>query len=456
MASGIYLVIPPCIRYFLDVWAIIQPPSQETLEGQTMTTFQANKEIDEAKQRAALRKMQRLATVLLVGMAILFVIAFRLEKAYPIIGLVRAFSEAAIVGALADWFAVVALFRHPFNLPIPHTAIIQEHKDRFGKNLAIFIKNNFLARETLEERLRTIDMLAWLGEVFTNQEKVHKITEKSLEYLLLLVKQFDDREFQRFSAGFVLNNLQKIRVLPLIGDALTVMMKENKHQALLNEALVIAANILEENEGEIREKAKKDRPWYIPGFINEMIFKRMRDKLEGTLSDIQSDPEHDIRKRFDEVTAHFIDNLKHSEVFAEKANAMGNEFLANPAIKGYLENLWSDVKTKLMTDLMDPGSEARSHLEKGIHAIGKSLMENKPVRDGMNRWIYTSLADLAEEYVDSMISIISDTVKRWDAVKTSQTIEMYVGKDLQWIRINGTIVGGLVGLLIYTFSLVFK
>jgi len=234
------------------------------------------------------------------------------------------------------------------------------------------------------------------------------------------------------------------------------MTKENKHQTLLNEALVITANILEENKYMIREKARNDHPWYIPGFIDEMIFDRMLDKLEETLSDIQSDTEHEIRKRFDEVTAHFIDNLKHSGVFAEKVNAMGKEFLANPAIKEYFENLWSDIKTKLMADLMDSGSGARSHLEKGILAVGKSLMENQAVREGMNRWIYTSLVNFAEEYVDSIISIISDTVKRWDAVKTSQTIELYVGKDLQWIRINGTIVGGLVGLLIYAFSLLFK
>ncbi len=421
-----------------------------------MTTFQANKKIDEAKRRAALRNMKRLATLLFVGMAILFIISFRLEKIYPILGVVRAFSEAAMVGALADWFAVVALFRHPLNLPIPHTAIIQQHKDRFGENLAVFIKNNFLARETLEEKLRTTDMLAWLGEVFTNRQRVQKITEKSLEHLLLFVKQFDDREFKSFSTGLVLNNLQKIRVLPLIGDVLTVMTKENKHQVLLNEALVITGNILEENKDVIREKARETHLWYIPGFINEMIFDRMLNKLKETLSDIQSDTEHEIRKRFNEVTTHFIDSLKHSEVFAEKVNAMGKEFLTNPAIKEYFENLWSDIKTKLIADLTDSGSGARSHLEKGILAVGKSLMENEALREGMNRWIYTSLLDFAEEYVDSIISIISDTVKRWDTVKTSQTIELYVGKDLQWIRINGTIVGGLVGLLIYTFSLLFK
>jgi uncharacterized membrane-anchored protein YjiN (DUF445 family) len=421
-----------------------------------MTTFQTNKKIDEAKHRAALRKMRRLATLLFVSMTILFIMSFRLEKIYPIIGVVRAFSEAAMVGALADWFAVVALFRHPLNLPIPHTAIIQQHKDRFGENLAVFIKNNFLARETLEERLRTIDMTAWLAELFTNRQKVQKITEKSLEQLLLLVKQFDDRELKSFSTGLVLNNLQKIRVLPLIGDALTVITKENKHQALLNEALVITANIIEENKDMIREKARNGHPWYIPGFIDEMIFNRMLDKLEETLSDIQGDTEHGIRKKFDEVTARFIDNLKHSEVFAERVNAMGKEFLANPATKEYFENLWSDTKTKLMAALTDSGSGVRSHLEKGILAVGKNLMENEAVREGINRWIYTSLVDFVEEYVDSIISIISDTVKRWDTVRTSQTIELYVGKDLQWIRINGTIVGGLVGLLIYTFSLLFK
>jgi uncharacterized membrane-anchored protein YjiN (DUF445 family) len=421
-----------------------------------MATFQANKAIDEAHYRAALRKMKRLATLLFAGMTILFIISFLLEKKYPIIGVVRAFSEAAMVGALADWFAVVALFKHPFHLPIPHTAIIQHHKDKFGENLAVFIKNNFLARQTLEERLKTIDMTAWLGEVLTDPHKVQKITEKSLEHLMLLVRQFDDREFRSYSTGLVLNNLQKIRVLPLIGDALTVMTKENKHQALLNEALVITANILEENKDLIREKASKGHPWYIPGFIDEMIFNRMLLRLEETLSEIQSDTKHEIRKRFDEVTAHFIDNLKHSEVFAQRINSLGKEFLANPAIKGYFENLWSDIKTKLMTDLMDSGSGARSQLEEGLLAVGKSLMENQPAREGMNRWICASLVDFAEEYVDSVISIISDTVKRWDAEKTSQTIELYVGKDLQWIRINGTIVGGLVGLLIHAFSMLFK
>jgi uncharacterized membrane-anchored protein YjiN (DUF445 family) len=419
-------------------------------------TFRGHRKLDESAKRAGLTRMKTFSTLLLILMAFIYAVSWYLERYYPYLGFLRAFSEASMIGALADWFAVVALFKHPLGLPIPHTAIIQQHKDKFGENLAVFIKNNFLARETLEEKLRTIDMTAWLGEVFTNRQKVQRITEKFLDHLLLLVKHFNDQEFKQLSTGIVLNNLQKIKVLPLIGDALSIMVKENKHQALLNEALVITTRILEENKDVIREKVRKGHPWYIPGFIDELIFDRMLEKLEETLSDIQNDGSHEIRKGFDDVTAHFIENLKHSEAFAERVDVMGKEFLANPEIRNYFEDLWSDIKTKLIADLMDPGSRTRGHIENGIVAAGKSLMENQPVRAGLNRWIYASLVDFAEEYVDSIISIISDTVKKWDAVKTSRTIELYVGKDLQWIRINGTIVGGLVGLVIYALSLLLK
>jgi uncharacterized membrane-anchored protein YjiN (DUF445 family) len=421
-----------------------------------MKTFQATKKIDEAKHRAALRRMRRLATFLLVGMTVLFIISFRLEKSYPIIGLVRAFTEAAMVGALADWFAVVALFRHPLNLPIPHTAILQQHKDRFGENLAVFIKNNFLAREALEEKLKTVDLTGWLGQIFTDPRKAQEITRKAMVPLQHLVREFDEQDVKNYSTGLLLNQLQKIKVFPLIRDALTLMTKENKHQALLSEALVITVKLLGENKEVLQERVKRGHPWYIPAPIYEMIFNRMMDKLEEMLSDIQSDTAHEIRKRFDQVTARFIDHLKYSESLEERFNALGKEFLENPVFKEYFENLWTDIKTRLTADFMDSGSAARKHLEKGVMTIGKNLMENQPVREGMNRWIYTLLVDSAEKYVDSIISIISDTVKKWDALKTSQTIELYAGKDLQWIRINGTIVGGLVGLLIYTFSLLFK
>jgi uncharacterized membrane-anchored protein YjiN (DUF445 family) len=421
-----------------------------------MTTFQATKKIDEAKHKAALKKMRKLATFLLACMTVLFILSSRLEGTYPIIGILRAFSEAAMVGALADWFAVVALFRHPLNLPIPHTAIIQEHKDRFGENLAVFIRNNFLVRETLDEKLKTIDLTARLGEIFTNPKNIHKIAEKSLEHLLHFLKQFDEQDFKNYSVDLLLKNLQKIKVLPLVRDALTIIFKENKHQALLNEALVMAASILDENKEVIRKKVKQEHPWYIPGPIYEKIFNRIVDQLEEKLSDIQGNPSHEIRKRFDELTGQFINHLEYSKTWAERVDAQGKEFLAHPIFKQHLETLWLDMKIKLMADLLEPDSGSRKHLEKGIFALGNSLMEDQPLRERMNRWIYTLLMDFAEEYADSIISIISDTVKRWDAIKTSRTIELYVGKDLQWIRINGTIVGGLVGLLIYTFSLWFK
>ncbi len=421
-----------------------------------MTSFQAHKKIDEEKQLAALNKMKTLATLLLLSMAVLFIASYRLEKIYPHVGALRAFSEAAMVGALADWFAVVALFKHPLYLPIPHTAIIQKHKDRFGQNLATFIKNNFLARATLEKKLQSLDVTAWIGEMLSDKKKMSRIAVTFSEYLISFLKQFDDREIKTLATDLVFNNLQKIRASSLCGDILALMMKRDRHQALLDEALVTTARILEANKDTFRGKTGNKNAWWIPGFIDEIISNKMLDKMTETLSDIHDNRGHELRKRFDAVTRDFINKLKHSDDFIERVNALGTEFLADPVVRIYWEDFWSGIKVKLMNGLQDSSSELRDHVEKGLLLVGKRLMENPSAREGLNRWIHITLVDFAEEYVDNIISIISDTVQQWDARQTSQTIELYVGKDLQWIRINGTIVGGLVGLIIYIFTVSFN
>ena len=421
-----------------------------------MTEFKAHKNIDEAKRRAALKKMKTLATLLLLGMAILFLVSYRLEKIYPLLGALRAFSEAAMVGALADWFAVVALFKHPLSLPIPHTAIIQRHKDRFGQNLATFIKNNFLARETLEQKLRSLDVTAWIGEGMMDQKRMPAITAELIEYLVNFLNKFDDGEFKNFSTDLGFNNLQKINVSSLCGDILAMMMKGDRHQALLDEALVMMSHFLEANKATFRKTRDNKNTRWIPAFIDDIISDTMLDKMTKMLADIHRDRGHELRKRFNAVTRDFISNLQHSDDFIEKVNALGTEFLADPLVMRYFEDFWSGIKVKLMQDLQDPGSELRIHIEKGILVVGQRLVEDPSAGEGLNRWIHTALVDFAEEYVDKIISIISGTVQQWDALQTSQTIELYVGKDLQWIRINGTIVGGLVGLLIYIFTVSFQ
>ncbi len=421
-----------------------------------MNTFQTSKRMDEESQKASLRRMRTISTLLFLLMVVIFIVSSFFEKNSPYLGFLRAFAEAGMVGALADWFAVVALFRHPLGLPIPHTAIIQRNKDKFGKSLANFIKNNFLVRETLEEKLQHMDVAAWIADALSDPRRVRMITTKVVENVQSVAAQFDDHEMKRIFSNLAQESLRQIKLLPLVGDILTMMMEEDKHQDLLSEILTIANAAITQNKDTIREKTRHDHPWWMPEFVDEMIFNKMVSKAEETLTNIHDNRDHDVRKRLDKAATDLIHDLKHSDAFMERVNIMGKDFLANPVVRKQFENLWSDIKVKLLDDLKAPESELRRHVESGILTLGRGLKENPSLKEGINRWIYTSLVNLAEEYVDVIISIISDTVKQWDADKTSRTIELYVGKDLQWIRINGTIVGGLVGLLIYGVSLLFR
>jgi uncharacterized membrane-anchored protein YjiN (DUF445 family) len=420
-----------------------------------MTTFRSNREIDEAKQRASLKKMRTLSTLLLVAMAVVFAISRYFEKRYPIFEIARAFSEAAMVGALADWFAVVALFRRPLNLPIPHTAIIQQNKDRFGKNLATFIKNNFLAREALEQKLETLDFTGWISGALTDPEKAKAISSRLAKEFQSLVGQFDDKDLKHFSVDLVLKNLGKIKIVPLIREILAMLVRENKHQELLTEVLTLTGKAIKNNRDEIKQKARVAQSWWIPDFVDDMIFNKMVGKAEETLLSVQENMDHEIRKRLDDAVRDFIHNLEQSSDLSKRIDSIGGDFFKNPSVSRYFEGVWADMRTKIMNDMGDPSSGLRTHIEKALILLGRSLMDKPSVKEGLNRWIHTSLVNLAEEYADAIISIVSDTVKQWDPIKTSRTIELYVGKDLQWIRINGTVVGGLVGVLIYIISLLF-
>jgi uncharacterized membrane-anchored protein YjiN (DUF445 family) len=421
-----------------------------------MTTFQTVKKIDEAKNKAALKKMRRLATMLLLGMAVFFLLAFWLERFHPVLGFLKAFSEAAMIGALADWFAVVALFRHPLNLPIPHTAIIKQHKDRFGENLAVFIKNNFLSRETLEEKLKKIDMALWIGETLTNRGKVEKLVQRAIENFQALQSFFDEQKVTLKSLDFWADYLKRIRWNLLMKDLLTDMIHGNLHQRLLDEALVMVEKVLVEKILILKAELSRGHPWYIPGPIYESFFEKMMARVKTRVSELRTNPSDPLRKKFDAFTFDFANRFDQSEVMIQKLNTRVQEIINSPAFREFLKSLVGEFRIQGLSYLLDPDSEVRKHLAEGVVLFGKSLQEKSEMREKVNRKLYAFLVDFAENYADAIISIISDTVKDWDAVRTSETIELYVGKDLQWIRINGTIVGGLFGLIIYVFTFLFS
>jgi len=396
--------------------------------------------------------MKMTATGLFFLMIVIYIVSRVLAKDYPCFGYIIAFSEAAMVGALADWFAIVALFRYPAGIPIPHTAIIPKNKDRIGENLAAFIKENFLSRDVLEHKLRSIDFAGWIAGMLSDEKKSKEFSGKIIKSIKLLFEGFDDKEMRRMFSELVMKGMRKINVYPLLGKMMEALTENNRHQMLLNEVLSIAERLIKDNRQKIQESMKKENPWWMPGFVDEVIFNKVVNTMEETLARIREKEDHEIRLKFSDALAKLFGNLKDSGSFRNKMERMKTEFFADRRLAIYFADLWNDIKGIVLSEISRPETALRAQMEEVAATFGKGLVNNNGAREKINDWIHTSIVNITTQYADAIITIISDTVKKWDADKTSRTIELHIGRDLQWIRINGTIVGGLVGLLIYILS----
>ncbi|MEI6127589.1 MAG: DUF445 domain-containing protein [Pseudomonadota bacterium] len=400
--------------------------------------------------------MKRFATGLFITMVMVYTASKYLEKAHPFFPFLSALTEAAMVGALADWFAVVALFKHPMGIPIPHTAIIQHNKDRFGETLAAFMRHNFLSREALAVKLSAIDFTGWLSRVLSDQDNTKKIALKFVEYGSAICEKIDDRELRGFMGRLASSSINNINILPLIGNLLGIFVENNKHQELLDEMLLSIEKLFHRNKADLEQKIKQETPWWVPDFIDTTIAEKIITKLDVMLGDIRSDPRHEIRIKFNGAVQRFIGRLHEPNAFNGTIAGFRESLLGHPKTKEVLQLFWESMKINLLRDIKNPDSLLGQKLEQVIRVMGNDLASNTAVREKMNSWIYSSVLAITEEYADAIITIISDTVKRWDTEEAGAKIELYIGKDLQWIRINGTLVGGLVGLLIYIVSRLFS
>jgi uncharacterized membrane-anchored protein YjiN (DUF445 family) len=407
-------------------------------------------------QERSLKRMKAMATGLLVAMATAYAVSKSLERAYPFLALLSAWSEAATVGALADWFAVVALFRHPLNLPIPRTAVIQKNKDRIAESLANFIKESFLSKEVLEKKLRSADLTGWVSDWLSEEKNAKKLTDGISTCVPAILEKLEDKDLQHFITEEITSNLHRLKISPLLANVLGAFAEGNFHQDLLSEAAGTAKKLLKENQERIREITRRQIPFYIPDFVAEKIYLKIVSSIEEILTNVSQNPQHEIRKRFHEELLKLISDLGHLQGFALKAEAFKDELLEHPRVKDYVSNLWDRVRDRLSRDLTDPGSATREQIKKSIQEFGKTLQGDPVVRERMNEWLSSWTAAILHEQRDTLVSLISETIKKWDPASTSQRIEFHVGKDLQWIRINGTIIGGLVGLLIYGMSWLVK
>ncbi len=412
--------------------------------------------INEPAMRRDLARMKQLATALLLVMVCLFAVALYLERDFAWAGFLRAFAEAAMVGALADWFAVTALFRHPMGVPIPHTAIIRRNKDRIGASLGNFVENNFLTPEVIASKLETMDIphrvADWLAQPENAEEIAHRITAVIPEFLNAL--RHDD--VQRFLEENIAARVRALEVAPLAGNLLSALTANNRHQFLLDEGLKLAERILNDNKDFIRRKIEEETPWYVPKFVDNRIYDIIITKAEQTLREVNLDNDHELRQKFNIATQDFILNLRHSDDYKQKVESLKEDLLENPVVRQYFSSLWGDVKYRIIADAERPDSNIRTQINTSLLSLSNALLNDEDVRNRINTWLQQVLLSIIINRKSEITAIISDTVKKWDADTMSDRVELYIGRDLQFIRINGTLVGGTVGLVIHIIALLAK
>lgn len=407
---------------------------------------------DEEEKRERLEKMKRVATGLLVVAALVFVVTSIFESRYPGLGYIRATAEAAMVGAIADWFAVTALFRYPMGVPIPHTAIIPNRKERIGRSLGSFVQNNFLSPPVLMARLRGANvakkLAAWLADP-AHGDTVGKHTAAVVKGLVEVLR---DEDVQEIIEQSVVSRVRATQVAPLMGNVLSVVTADNRHQELLDSAIRLFERLFDENRDALRDRIRRETPWWMPTAVDDQIYNKIVRSVENTLHEVTSDPGHPLRGRFNEAVGEFVDRLKSSPEMLARGEDFKEEVLQHPAVRGFSASIWADVKRSVLTHSADPESEFRRRVGEAVTRFGTSLLEEEELQEKVNGWVEPTVLYVVEQYRHEVAALIETTVAAWDPEDTTRKIELQIGRDLQYIRINGTLVGGLVGLLIYTVS----
>ncbi|MGZ5817943.1 MAG: DUF445 domain-containing protein [Burkholderiaceae bacterium] len=408
--------------------------------------------MDEQAQQSQLIRIRRIATGLLVLMTIIFVVTKFLEPRYSYLAFIRAFSEAAMIGALADWFAVTALFKKPFGLPIPHTAIIQKNKDRIGQGIANFLEHNFMTREVMIEEFRQIDFAGSAVTWLDRAENSRALSKKIISGIPVLLRMFEDDDVNHFIQQRIKGGLGNIKFAPFLSEILSVLIADRKHQELFDHLIDMVANALERNRPFIRQKIHEKSPMWIPRSIDEKFFEKLVTEFQNVLNEMKQE-DSEWRDGFQQAAENLIENLRNDPEYEGKIAAVIQGTLNHPLFSDYIHRVWDDAKQRILADAMSESSVAVARLDQAICAFSHALGQNAAVRNKLNNWIQTFATETIVHRRGFIAGLVERVIQRWDGETLARKFEIYVGKDLQYIRINGTLVGGLVGLLLYVFSL---
>ncbi|HTH43638.1 MAG TPA: DUF445 domain-containing protein, partial [Oxalicibacterium sp.] len=342
--------------------------------------------MQEEEQYAQLVRMRRIATGLLVLMTIVFVLARLFERRYAGLDFLRAFAEAAMIGALADWFAVSALFRHPFGLPIPHTAIIPRNKDRIGASIANFLEHNFITHDIIDAELRRIDFTGVAADWLRQPVNSRALARQVVGSMPALLRMVDDEDVGRFLQGRVASALERIRFAPLLGELLAILIAGGRHQQLFDQILRLAADGLEQNRAYIRQKIHEKSPRWIPKSIDERFFVRLMEEVHKVLEEMTAE-DSEWRAHFQQALEDWVARLRSSPESEQKLAAIIKDTLAHPLLRDYIDQVWQDVRQRILRDAEAEDSKAAALIEQGLRAFADALMQDQAVRTKLNAWI---------------------------------------------------------------------
>jgi len=408
---------------------------------------------DEEK-KIQLRNYKMFATGLFVLMAVIFVVMTILEKKNPAhwIGYIRAFSEAAMVGALADWFAVTALFHYPLGIRIPHTNLIENSKERIGDNLGNFVVENFLSPQNIRPYIQKLKISSFVGDWLSKQRNQENLMKELSNIVLDILNKLDDTEVVNFIGKKAKEMTDDVKINEIIGNGLDYVLDKNDHQRFITNLSKQIKEYVLNNQKMVKERVKSESFFLIPKFVDDGIAEKITKGLSNYFEEVELDENHSLRAEITQKLYEFSKEIQTEEKWVEEFRTIKNDFLKEEKIQQYSTDIWNSIKKSLSKELEEEQSALKNYLRKNLAELSENLKTDEKFQNKIDNWVRVTAYKYILKNTHQFGALISSTVGNWEGKELSEKLELEVGKDLQFIRVNGTIVGGFVGLIIYTVT----
>lgn len=403
----------------------------------------------DAIRRSALRRMRTVAVSLLLLAAAVYLLTLDQDG---VLGFVNAGAEASMVGAIADWFAVTALFKHPLGLPIPHTALIPRRKDELGKGLQDFVGENFLQEDIIRDRMAAASISRRVGEWLAVEDNARRVVDEVAEVAAIALSKVRDEHVESLVKDALVPRFREEPIAPLLGGVLAEALRDDLHHGLVDLVLSELHDWLEENPRTVQDVIGERAPWWAPDSINERVTARIHLEMVRWVADIRDDPDHRARTALDRLLTQLAHDLQLDPDVRERTERLKDRMLDHPAVISSGISLWNALRRALTGSLQDPNGAVRQRLLTEVRRFAERIGTDDGLRTRLDGAAADAAVFVVDRYGSELTAVITQTIERWDGKEASRRIELHVGRDLQFIRINGTIVGGLVGVLIHTVA----